>query len=63
MDPESALKTLGRRRMGGTGYPQLDRLRQRVRRQYTVRLWAGRILVTIGYIALTALTVALLVSL
>ena len=68
MDPEPTLRTLGRyrRRIGEqsmTGYPQIDRLRRRMRRQAAVRLWTGRILVTTGYIGATGLVVALMMSL
>lgn len=53
-----------RRELGrSVQYEGIARLRKRLRRRYAVRLWAGRILVTIGYIVLTGLSVALMVSL
>jgi hypothetical protein len=42
---------------------ELDKLRKRLRRQHTIKLWAHQILVTIGFVAVTGLTVALMLSL
>ena len=44
-------------------YEGLARLRKRIRRQYAVRLWGGRILTVIGFVVLTGLVVALMMSL
>lgn len=68
MDTKQALRTLGRHRrrigeMHMTGYPHLAYLRRRARRQRAVRVWGGRILKAVGFMCVTVLSVALMLSL
>ena len=62
MDTEAALRTLGRHRRR-VGLDALTNYRRRLRREHTLRLWAVRFLYTATWVALTGLTVALLLSL
>ena len=66
MNTESALRTLARhrRRMAYDSMDsELDKLRRRLRRQRTVRLWLHQSLVAIGFTAMTGLTVFIMLSL
>lgn len=66
MNTESALKTMGRHRRR-VGEDLMDtefaKLRRRLVRQHTIKLWAHQALVTIGYIVVVATVVALMLSL
>lgn len=45
------------------GYDVLVQLRRRARRQRTIRIWAGRLVYLLSYLALTGIVVALMMVL
>ena len=66
MNTEAALKTMGRhyRRMGLESMDiEFAKLRRRLNRQHTVKLWLHQSLLVIGYVALVSIVVTLMLSL